>query len=173
MIQSFNGQTVTDFNSLRNHVADAQPGSNATVGIVRDGAEKTVPVKLDEAEVSKRSARNAEPASVDKAALGIGVERGPKGLVITQVNPDSRAADAGLQEGDVILEVNRQAGAVGRGPSRGGSEDDRSSGAAARRARRPQPVRHGEAGGVTVDAVGSRQSAVAVRQSCSRLTPRS
>jgi serine protease Do len=108
VIQSFNGQTVTDFNSLRNHVADAQPGSNATVGIVRDGAEKTVPVKLDEAEVSKRAASNAEPSSVDKGALGIAVERNAKGLVITQVNPDSRAAEARLEEGDVILEVNRQ-----------------------------------------------------------------
>jgi Do/DeqQ family serine protease len=108
VIQSFNGQTVADFNSLRNHVADAQPGSNATVGIVRDGAEKTMSVKLDEAEVSRRAANSAEPASADKGALGIGVERGPKGLVITEVNPDSRAADAGLQEGDVIVEVNRQ-----------------------------------------------------------------
>jgi serine protease Do len=66
-------------------------------------------VKLDEAEVSKRAARDAEPANVDKAALGIGVERNSKGLVITQVNPDSRTAEAGLEEGDVILEVNRQA----------------------------------------------------------------
>ena len=109
VIQSFNGQAVTDFNSLRNHVAETQPGTNATVGIVRDGAEKTMTVKLDEAEVSKRAARDSEPASSDKASLGIGVERGQKGLVITEVNPDSRAADAGLQEGDVILEVNRQA----------------------------------------------------------------
>jgi serine protease Do len=108
VIESFNGQTVSDFNSLRNHVAEAQPGTNATVGIVRDGAEKTVPVKLDEAEVSKRSASNSAPETVDKAALGIGLERGPKGLVITQVNPDSRAADAGLQQGDIIQEVNRQ-----------------------------------------------------------------
>jgi S1-C subfamily serine protease len=110
VIESFNGQPVTDFNSLRNHVADAQPGSNATVGIVRDGADKTVTVKLDEAEVSRRAARDdAEPAAADKGTLGIAVERGQKGLVVTDVNPDGRAADAGLKEGDVILEVNRQA----------------------------------------------------------------
>jgi serine protease Do len=108
VIESFNGQAVTDFNSLRNHVAETQPGSNATVGVVRDGAEKTMSVKLDEAEIGTRSSRGAEPATADKGALGIGVERGQKGLVITAVNPDSRAADAGLQEGDVILEVNRQ-----------------------------------------------------------------
>ena len=147
VIQSFNGQTVSDFNSLRNHVADAQPGSNATVGIVRDGAEKTVPVKLDEAEVGKRAAtqRRAGDAPTRRRSASASSESA-KGLVITEVNPDSRAADAGLQEGDVILEVNRQAGAVGRGASRGRAEDDRPSGAAARRARRPQPVRDGEAG---------------------------
>jgi Do/DeqQ family serine protease len=109
VIQSFNGQPVSDINSLRNHVAETQPGSNASVVIVRDGAEKTVSVKLDEADAGRQLARNGEPAGTDKAALGIAVERGAKGLVITGVSPDSRAADAGLQEGDVIVEVNRQA----------------------------------------------------------------
>ncbi len=107
VIVSLNGQSVSDYNNLRNRIADSQPGSSASVGIIRDGADKTVSVKLDEAEVSK-SARNAEAPTADKASLGIGIERGPKGLVITQVNPDSRAADAGLREGDVIQEVNRQ-----------------------------------------------------------------
>ena len=108
VIVSFNGQQVNDINSLRNHVADAAPGSTASVVINRDGAEKTVSVKLDEAEVSRKAARNSEPAAADKASLGISVEKGKKGLVITGVNPDSRAADAGLREGDVIQEVNRK-----------------------------------------------------------------
>ncbi len=109
VILSFNGQEVHDINSLRNHVADATPGSTATVVVNRDGSEKTVSVKLDEVESGKRVARDSGSASSDKAALGISVEKDKNGLVITGVNPDSRAADAGLEEGDVIREVNRKA----------------------------------------------------------------
>ncbi len=109
VIVSFNGQSVTDINSLRNHVAESQPGSSASLVINRDGAEKTVAVKLDEAggrELASRGDR--ESATGDKAALGISVEQGKNGLVITDVNPDGRAADAGLRQGDVIQEVNRK-----------------------------------------------------------------
>jgi serine protease Do len=99
---------VSDINSLRNHVADVTPGTTVSVVINRDGSEKTVSVKLDEAETGRKSARNNDAPSADKAALGISVEKAKNGLVITAVNPDSRAADAGLQEGDVIQEVNRK-----------------------------------------------------------------
>jgi S1-C subfamily serine protease len=108
VILSFNGSQVSDINSLRNHVADATPGTTAAVVINRDGSEKTVSVKLAEVDGGKRLARNSESEPADKAALGISVEKNKKGLVITGVNPDSRAADAGLQEGDVIQEVNRK-----------------------------------------------------------------
>jgi serine protease Do len=122
VITTFNGQPVQDYNSLRNRVADLAPGSSATVGIVRDGSEKTLNVKLDEAAVS-RTARDRDTAdgSEDKAALGISVApltpdvaaeaklpRNARGVVVQDVNPDGRAADAGIQAGDIILEVNRQ-----------------------------------------------------------------
>ncbi|HEX7795578.1 MAG TPA: DegQ family serine endoprotease, partial [Vicinamibacterales bacterium] len=123
VIKSFNGQPVQDMNSLRNHVADMTPGSNASVVIVRDGSEKTLNVKLDEASGS-RAARDRDDSSGsdDKAALGIQVApltpdmaaeaklpRNTHGVVVQNVNPDGRAADAGIKEGDIILEVNRQA----------------------------------------------------------------
>jgi len=123
VIKSFNGQPVQDMNSLRNHVADITPGSNASVVIVRDGSEKTLNVKLDEASGS-RAARDRDDSSGsdDKAALGIQVApltpdmaaeaklpRNTHGVVVQNVNPDGRAADAGIKEGDIILEVNRQA----------------------------------------------------------------
>src|SRR3954452_6783994 len=57
VIKSFNGQPVLDFNSLRNRVADTVPGSTATLGIIRDGKEQTLSVKLAETEAAK-SARD-------------------------------------------------------------------------------------------------------------------
>ena len=53
VIKSFNGQPVQDINTLRNRVAEAGPGSTADVVVVRDGAEKHLTVKLDEATASK------------------------------------------------------------------------------------------------------------------------
>jgi Do/DeqQ family serine protease len=121
VIESFNGQQVHDFNSLRNRVAASGPGSTADLTIVRDGAEKHVNVKLDEANPEKVARRgDGEPDSTDKAALGVSVApitpemasrlgtKSTHGLVVQNVDPDGRAADAGIQSGDVIESVNRQ-----------------------------------------------------------------
>jgi len=123
VIVSFNGESVRDFNALRNRVASTTPGSTATMTIVRDGSKRDVSVKLDEASAG-RTARgtDSEPAaSDDKTALGVSVAplteelakrfklpANAKGIVVQQVNPDGRAADAGIQAGDVIEKVNRE-----------------------------------------------------------------
>jgi serine protease Do len=124
VIESLNDQHVTDLNTLRNRVAEAGPGATAELGIVRDGVEKRVSVKLEEANPEKVARRGVESDSNntdDKAALGVSVapltpelaERlgAPKdatGVVVQDVNPDGRAADAGIREGDIIQAVNRQ-----------------------------------------------------------------
>ena len=123
IIRSFNGQPAEDMNSLRNQVADATPGSTVTLGIERDGKDRDVAVKLEEASLSKmaRGESDSTSSSDDKAALGIsvapltpdmasraGVPKNVHGILVQNVNPDGRAADAGIQAGDVIEEVNRQ-----------------------------------------------------------------
>ncbi len=125
VITAFNGEPVHDMNALRNRVATSGPGSTADVTIVRDGTEKHVSVKLEELNAGKlaRNGRDGESdseGSDDKAALGVAVapltpdlasQLGVKdahGLVVEDVTPDSRAADAGIQQGDVIESVNRQ-----------------------------------------------------------------
>ncbi len=124
VIQSFNGQPVHDTNSLRNRVSVAGPGSTADVVVLRDGSEQRLSVKLDEMAASKTArSRDSEPgAADDKTALGVAVApltpelaekaRAPKdaqGLLVQDVNPDGRAAAAGIQPGDIIQEVNRHA----------------------------------------------------------------
>jgi Do/DeqQ family serine protease len=119
VIKSFNGQDVQDTNTLRNRVASATPGSNAALVVIRDGSERTLTVKLDEVAASTNARNDAD--SNDKAALGVavapltpelasraGLPRDTHGLVVQEVNPNGRAAETGVQAGDVIQEVNRQ-----------------------------------------------------------------
>jgi Do/DeqQ family serine protease len=111
VITAFNGQPVRDMNTLRNRVAASGPGSTADVVLIRDGSEKHLTVKL-EALNPDRLARNDGDGSTDrgndKSALGVAIQPSEKGLVVQDVDPDGRAADAGIQRGDVIESVNRQ-----------------------------------------------------------------
>jgi len=125
VIESFNGQKVHDTNTLRNRVAEAGPGKTAELVIVRDGSEQTLKVTLDAAnpvKLARRGDREDDSAAPDdKAALGVSVapltpelrdrtraSKDVQGLVVEDVNPDGRAAAAGIQPGDIIQEVNRQ-----------------------------------------------------------------
>ena len=51
---------------------------------------------------------SVQPLSPDDAAQ-LGLSRGTKGLVVQSIDPTGPAAESGLQQGDVIVEVNRQA----------------------------------------------------------------
>jgi serine protease Do len=123
VIRSFNGIAVHDTNTLRNRVAEAVPGSTSELVILRDGSEKRLSVKLDEANPDKTARMGtADPSVDDKAALGVSVTpltpelaaranapRDAKGLFVEDVDPEGRAAAAGIQPGDIIQEANRQA----------------------------------------------------------------
>ena len=123
VIRSFNGVAVHDTNTLRNRVAEAGPGTNNELVIVRDGSEKRLSVKLDEANPEQSARMNGDvPSADDKTALGVSVmpltpelaarvkaPKDAKGLFVDDVDPDGRAAAAGIQPGDIIQEANRQA----------------------------------------------------------------
>jgi S1-C subfamily serine protease len=121
VIKSFNGKAVQDTNTLRNRVAETAPGSSVTVVVARDGAEKELSVKLDEAAASKKAQRDGGANTDDHAALGVsvapvttelaeraGLGKDVKGLFVQDVDPEGRAAAAGIQAKDVIQEVNRK-----------------------------------------------------------------
>ncbi len=120
VIEAFDNQPVRDTNSLRNRVAESKPGSTAPVKIWRNGSEKTLDVTLGQAQAGENSGRSESDTS-DKTALGVAVEpltpdladrvgvpRTTRGVIVDDVSPDGRAADAGIQSGDVIESVDRK-----------------------------------------------------------------
>jgi serine protease Do len=117
VITGFEGKAVENALDLSRMVAMTPPGTEATVEIIRNGNKETVKVKI-----GTRPAPGEEAAAVqEKAFLGLsaseltpdlaqqyGYGSDVKGVVVTQVEPGSPASDAGLQEGDLIEEVDHQ-----------------------------------------------------------------
>jgi serine protease Do len=118
VIVSVDGQSVADGNSLRNRIASTKPGTSVTLGLVRDGREKTVRATLGQVPSAKARADRSEPA--EGGRLGLAVRpvtpemakelglAGGTGLYVSEVEPDGPAADAGIRPGDVIEQVNRK-----------------------------------------------------------------
>ncbi len=125
VVVALNGKPVNDNSQLTRDVGVIPPGNSVKLEIVRDGKTRTVEAKLaerpDEQEQSGRTPRGkgAEREKGDLLGLSVQdltpemlrraqVEPGTKGAVIVDIATDSPAADAGLEPGDVIVEVNRR-----------------------------------------------------------------
>jgi Do/DeqQ family serine protease len=119
VITAFDGEPVSDNNWLRNRVAGSQPGSTVSLTVVRNGRKDTRQVVLAEREETRRASNDAE-GRPDRGRYGMAVAtltpemasqlgvRAKGGLVVEDVTPASAASQAGIREGDVIVEVNRQ-----------------------------------------------------------------
>jgi Do/DeqQ family serine protease len=120
VIEALNGQTVDGINNLRLQIASMAPGTVAHLKVLRNTQERDVAVTLGELPEKANQASPTSPGEsslmrgvqVDTLTPGIardlGVDPGTKGVVVTSVASDSPAADAGLQRGDVIEQINRQ-----------------------------------------------------------------
>jgi len=122
VITAVNGTPVNDPNALRNLIASTAPGTEITLTIFRDRHEQQIKSKVRELS-SKEQTSESAPAGAPRGGgvLGITVEAltpeiakqlglpaNTRGIVVTGLAPAGPAAEAGVETGDVILQVNRQ-----------------------------------------------------------------
>jgi serine protease Do len=121
VILEFNGKPVSDSRHLKLEVARTKPGESVPVKVLRDGASKNLTVAVKALPGKEKLASN-EPGDAEHTDTlnGVGVADldartrrqfdvpdNIKGALVTEVDPGSAAAEAGLKPGDVITGINR------------------------------------------------------------------
>ena len=120
VVTAVDGQAVTDASQLQIAIGSKKPGTKVELSVLRNGKQENVPVTLEQ-----MGARNGEDnesaANQGKPRWGVGLQdlssdvrqqlqvpSNVQGAVVGNVVPGSSADDAGLRQGDVILQVNRK-----------------------------------------------------------------
>ncbi len=124
IVTDLNGQPIASKDQLMERIGTMDPNTKANLKVTRDGKTMDVAVQLGEYPSSDERASAVAPSGSEEspAIQGVTVENltpeiaqqlklspQTKGVVVDKVNPSSDAAEAGLQQGDVIQEVNHQA----------------------------------------------------------------
>jgi len=127
IILKFDGHDVKEMHALPRIVADSEVGKQVPVVLWRDGKQVTVEATLAEkpddiatASTDQGSKTDTGTKPTDLSDLGMKIApvtqdmkdkyqlgADQKGVVITDVSPNSPAADRGLKAGDVIMEVQQ------------------------------------------------------------------
>jgi serine protease Do len=121
VVLEFNGKPVRDSRQLKLQVARVKPGETVPVKVLRNGSTKTIEVAVNELPGSEKLAKadtkdNAGGEALKGVAVGdldaqtrrqFNIPNNVHGAIVTDVDENTVAREAGLKPGDVILEINR------------------------------------------------------------------
>jgi len=119
ILLEFEGKKTEAPADLQRAVGLASPGTDVKMKVWRESGEKTVDVKIgeapDEREAQQRGSGKATPSALGLEVRPITPEvarqlnlKTSEGVIVARVDEGSPAAEAGIQRGDVIREINRQ-----------------------------------------------------------------
>ncbi len=124
IIESVDGQPVDGSKEVQRRILPRNIGDKVQLGLWRDGKQLTLTIATAELPGDKAEAqahRMSSPQSSSRTKLGlalqtltpdiasqVGVEQETHGAVITGVRDGSPASEAGLREGDVVVEVDKK-----------------------------------------------------------------
>jgi len=121
VITHLDGHEVSDAGALQVEVGQKNPETTIHLQVLRDGKSLSIPVTLEAMGSRDRADKEAADAGHGKPRWGIGLAditpelreqlqapRDLHGALVQQVQPGSSADNAGLQSGDVIVEVDRK-----------------------------------------------------------------
>jgi serine protease Do len=123
VIEKLNGQAILNGSAIQLAISGVTPGTKVQLGVLRNGTSKTIDLTVGEyheqGEVAANDGDSSTPSKGGKLGVGmadltpdvrqqLGLPDGVKGAAIQSVRPGSPAEDAGLQPGDVVVQVNRK-----------------------------------------------------------------
>lgn len=128
IILEFNGKAIKEMREVPRIVAETKIDSEVPLLLWRDNKEVKTKISVAELEKAEEegllgsvagSSSTEEGIEIDKLGLTVntlsdtlrkdfGVPRSVQGIMIAKVDPSSEAARKGLDEGDVIVEINQQ-----------------------------------------------------------------
>ena len=121
VIAQLNGEKIFNSSALQVAVSEMAPGTKIALGVIRDGKPVTLNLTVGEFHGNSEVASNDGDEGPHSGKLGlavsdltpdarqqINVPEQVHGVVVQSVRPTSPADEAGIQQGDVIVEVNRK-----------------------------------------------------------------
>ena len=104
IIVSVNNNNIRSFSELRARIGTLGADKKVTLGVIRDGKEKRLIAKLKPADNKLENASNLH-SGLEGAAF-VSADNN-QGVLIAKVESRSIAAASGLEEGDIIIGVNK------------------------------------------------------------------
>ncbi len=120
IIVGFNGDDIRNANDIRNAVGLVQPGTRADLTYLRDGRRRTTRIMVeaianeDNASTSSQiesqdfNSDTFSGAELSNIPADMDLQDGNEGVLVSRVDPGSKAARAGLKRGDIIRAVGRK-----------------------------------------------------------------